>query len=317
MHWRSTGVSVLMAAIIVSYAAHASAYSVEQVGVVASNDFVIEPAKIEVFADPGDVITKSVTIIDRIEGRSSFSISLEDFVGSDDASVAVKLLGDEVSRYSFRDNISPEINHVDLDFGQKAVIPITIRIPETASPGGYYTSVVIARTPTDSDDEISGARTISRVAQLLFVRVNGDVLEDGALKEFVVSPTGFFHFAGPLTFNILFENKGNVHLAPYGYITIKNLFGTTVDQIPVDAYYSLPQSQRYRQVVWEQGARFGYYSATLQLNKGYRESESVETRTTSFVFIPIPYIIALLVGVGIVFFARRYFKNNFELRRRI
>lgn len=316
MNWRTSGVSLLAAAVFVLFAAHASAYSVQQVDVVASNDFVIEPAKIEIFADPGDVITKSVTIVNRIEGRSRFSISLEDFVGSDDASVAVKLLGDEVSRYSFRDNIIPEVTHLDLEFGQKAVIPITIRIPETASPGGYYTSVVIATTPGESETGGNGAKAISRVAQLLFVRVNGEVLEEGILKDFVVSPTGFFHIKGPLVFNVLFENRGTVHLAPYGYITIKNLFGTTVDQIPVDAYYSLPQSQRYRQIVWEQGARFGYYTATLELNKGYRESEAIETRTTSFMFLPLTYLIALALVIVVILLARRYLKNNFELRRK-
>lgn len=316
MNWRSSGVSVLAAAVFVFLAAHASAYSVEQVGAVASNDFVVEPAKIEIFADPGDVITKSVTIVDRIEGRSTFSLSLEDFVGSDDASVAVKLLGDEVSRYSFRDNIIPEVKSLELEFGQKAVIPITIRVPETASPGGYYTSVVIATTPTDSSTGGNGAKTVSRVAQLLFVRVNGDVVEEGTLKDFVVSPTGFFHFKGPLTFNVLFENRGTVHLAPYGYITIKNLFGTTVDQIPVDAYYSLPQSQRYRQITWEQGAHFGYYTATLELNKGYRDSETIETKTTSFVFLPLSYLITLLIVIVLILLVRRYLRNNFELRRR-
>lgn len=316
MYWRSSIAGALSVAVIVLWAASASAYSVEQVNVVASNDFVVEPAKIELFADPGEVITKNVTIINRIEGRSTFTLSLEDFVGSDDPSVAVKLLGDEVSRYSFRDNIVPEINKIDLAFGEKAVIPITIRIPETASPGGYYTSVVIAHAPSDDGGEITGAKTVSRVAQLLFVRVNGDVIEDGSLKDFVVSPTGFLHFRGPLTFNILFENRGSVHLAPYGYIRIKNLFGSVVDQIPVDAYYSLPQSQRYRQVEWNEGMRFGYYTATLELNKGYREAETIETRSVSFVFIPIAYIIILLVVLLAVFIARRYLKDNFELRRR-
>ncbi len=316
MYRRSSIASALAAAVIVFWAAQATAYSVEDVSVVASNDFVVEPAKIEIFADPGDVISKNVTIINRIEGRSTFTISLEDFVGSDDPSVAVKLLGDEVSRYSFRDNIIPEIGQINLNFGEKALIPITIRVPETASPGGYYTSVVIAHTSTDTAGEATGAKTVSRVAQLLFVRVNGDVIEDGAVKDFIVSPTSFVHLTGPLTFNILFENRGSVHLAPYGYITIKNIFGTTVDQIPVDAYYSLPQSQRYRQIIWQQGARFGYYTATLELNKGYRESETTETRTTSFVFIPMAYLAVLLVVIVLLLLARRYVKKNFELRRK-
>ncbi|MBP9771684.1 MAG: hypothetical protein KBD16_02045 [Candidatus Pacebacteria bacterium] len=292
------------------------AYSVENVNVIEANDFVVEPAKIEIFADPGETVRRNVTIINRVAGRSEFTIALEDFVGSDDPTVAVKLLGNEISRYSFRDNIEPEVSELSLSFGEKAIIPITIRIPATAAPGGYYTSVVIAHMPQEKGGDVTGARTVSRVAQLLFVRVNGDVEESGQVKEFIVTPTTPVHVKGPLGFNILFENTGNVHLAPYGYITIKNIFGGIVSQVPIDAYYSLPQSERYREVLWKPPFLFGYYTATLELNRGYRDAEMIDTLSASFLYLPFTYIIVLLLIIALILFAKRFIGNRFEVRRK-
>ena len=46
------------------------------------------------------------------------------------------------------------------------------------------------------------------------------------------------------------------------------------------------------------------------------DAETIETRSVSFVFIPLIYIIVLLLTLLVVFLARRYLKNNFELRRK-
>lgn len=293
----------------------AQALTIESVDVIPSNDFVIQPAKVELYADPGSTVMRSVTIINRIQGRSTFTISLEDFVGSDDPTIAVQLLGNEISAYTFRDAIQPEVATLDLDFGEKAVVPITITIPETAAPGGYYTSVIVAHAGAGGLNG-TGAKTVSRVAQLFFVRVNGDALEDGSVKDFVLTPSRFVHTRGPLGFNILFENRGTVHLSPYGYITVKNIFGTIVNRIPVDAYYTLPQSSRYREIIWNPENRFGYYTATLELNRGYQQSEVVDTETLTFVFMPLKTIIIILVVLMVLFFLRRYIVNNFELKRK-
>ncbi len=309
--------SALVAGAFLALPAGVFAYTIEKVDVIEANDFVIEPAKIEIFADPGETVRKNITIINRVPGRSDFTISLEDFVGSDDPTVAVKLLGDEISRYSFRENIIPEVESLSLSFGQKAVIPITISVPENASPGGYYTSVIIAHLPQEGSESTTGAQTISRVAQLLFVRVNGDVEESGQVKEFVVTPTTPVHVYGSIGFNILFENTGNVHLAPYGYVTVKNIFGGIVSQIPIDAYYSLPQSERYREITWNPPFLFGYYSATLELNRGYRESEMIDTFTTSFFYLPFTYIIALLLIIVAFLFTKRFISQRFEIRRKL
>ncbi len=308
------GALIMSAALLLP--ASVFAYSIEKVDVIEANDFIIEPAKIEIFADPGETIRKNITIINRVPGRSDFTIALEDFVGSDDPTVAVKLLGSEISRYSFRDNIDTEVSELSLTFGQKATIPITISVPANASPGGYYTSVIIAHLPQGGSEDVTGAKTVSRVAQLLFVRVNGEVEESGQVKEFVVTPTTPVHVSGSLGFNVLFENTGNVHLAPYGYITVKNIFGGIVAQIPIDAYYALPQSERYREVLWEPPFLFGYYTATLELNRGYRAEEKIDTLSASFIYLPLAYIISILAIIAFVLFARRFLANRFEIRRK-
>jgi hypothetical protein len=296
---------------------NASAFVIEQVKVDEVNDFVIQPAKMEIFADPGETVTKSVTITNRSAETVNFRLELEDFVGSEDGSVAVKLLGNDTSPYSFKSIIKPEINEFSLKFGERITIPLTIAIPAGQAPGGYYTSVIVSNAPSKEGGVSAGARTISRVAELIFIRVNGEVLEEGALRDFRMSPPAKFYKSGPYKFEFLFENTGNVHLTPYGEINIRNIFGTIVAKVPVDAYYSLPHSQRYREVTFDKSGMFGWYKAELELHRGYKDGEdAVDGITLSFFVIPLDYVLAVAGIIIILFLITSYIRRNFEFKRK-
>jgi hypothetical protein len=298
-------------------ASGARAYTIEDSGAEQVGDFVLEPAKVEVFLDPGETATRSVSIVNRTGAKVEYQIELEDFVGTDDGSASVKFLGDADSPYSFKKGIQPEVKTFTLEAGQRARIPVDIVAPENAAPGGYYTSLIVSNKPSDAPQEGSGTRVVSRVAQLIFVRVNGPVVESGILRDFRLSPPGFFRSGGPFTFEVLFENQGSVHLAPYGVITIYNLFGQVVAQVPVDAYYAMPKSQRYRQVNWDKPGLFGFYRAELELNAGYKESgDKIETRSVSVLVIPWLPLTIVLVAVLLIAGAIVYVRRNFVFRRR-
>ncbi len=295
----------------------ASAFSVSQVTVEPVGDFVVEPAKIELTLEPGETVTKTVTVTSRISGETDFSISLEDFLGTDNGSYAVRLLGDQVSPYSFRSAIRPDASSFSLGFGERAVVSIEIAAPAAAAPGGYYTSVVVAGDPRGDTLDGGGAKVVSRVAQLLFVRVDGEVEESGALLDFRLSPPGFFRSGGPFQFEALFQNTGNVHLAPYGSVTVRNLIGSTVAEIPVDAYYAMPKSMRYRTVEWPgKPMMLGYYTAEIELYKGYGDEGDTSKATVSFLVIPWLYLGIAAVALLLSWLATRYVRRNFELKRR-
>jgi hypothetical protein len=292
----------------------AYAYDITKVKVDALNDFVLEPSKVEIYANPGDKITRTITVTNRVPGKMKLRLEVEDFVGTRDPNTAVKLLGKDKSPYSFKDNLKPDVKEFSLNFGEKISIPVSISIPWTAQPGGFYASVIVSDAPTK--EAIPGNVTsISRIGALFFIRVNGKVKEEGKLTDFRMGgPSKWIYQKGPFSFEILFDNSGTVHLVPYGKIAIKNFFGSEIAEVPVDAYFALPDSLRYREVPWYTDYLFGRYTATVELHRGY--GDTVDTQSVAFWVIPTKIvftvfaIIFVLVGLGYFVSSRFEFKRK-------
>ncbi len=280
----------------------------------AKNDFVLEPGKVEIFANPGESVDKSITITNRASSRVSFKVEVEDFIGSSDQDKPVVLLGSEKSPYSFKDNVIPEITTFSLESNGSIVIPVKINVPIDAQPGGFYTSVLVSNAPSvDSgaqSSEVEGTtKIVSRVGTLFFVRVNGVAKESGALDDLkVIYPTK--DNPNLYKFNILFKNDGNVHLVPYGWITVTNTFGKMIGKFPVDAYFAMPKSIRYREVEWSAPFLFGRYTASSDINRGYG-SDLIDTKTVTFWVIPwkiavITLVIVLVIVLGLYLFFKKF-----------
>ena len=294
----------------------AEAYTISNTGADSHGDFVLEPGKIEIFMNPGETVTKNISVISRVSRKVKFAVTVEDFIGSQNPDTPVVLLGKDKSPYSFKDNITPETSTFNLDLGQRIEIPVTITAPKSAQPGGFYSSVIISNLPDDNAvAQNASARIVSRVGVLLFIRINGPVKEEGTVQDFrVTGPRQGFLQSGPLTFEILFKNSGSVHLVPYGTVTITNLFGQKVGEVPVDAYFSLPDSLRYRQVTWPKEVLFGYYKAHLELHRGY--SNVVDSKDLSFFVLPWKYVglvVLIFFLIAIIYYV---FTRKFELKRK-
>ena len=298
----------------------APATSIESLTVDVKNDFVLEPGKSEIFLNPGDTVTRAVYVTDRVPGNTSFKIEVEDIKGTTDPNQPVLILDGQRGPYSGKDFITPAVDNITLSFGQRITIPLTITIPKDASPGDYDSSVLVSNEPTvtaqnNATGANSAAKIISRLGTLIFIRVNGAANESAKLDDFKIKgPSQLFYNSGPLTFQILFNNGGNVHLVPYGEIIIKNFFGQTVDQLPVDAYFSLPDSLRYREVDWSRQMLLGRYTATVSLNRGY--GGFTDTKTIAFWVLPWKMLIGVFVAIFLILLVTVIFLRNFELKRK-
>jgi len=296
------------------------AYTKTKLDVTIQNDFVVEPGKTEIFLNPGESITKNISVTSRINKTFNFKLTTEDFVGTNDSKQPVMLLGDANSPYSLKDFIIPEITEFSLEFGEKITIPVTISIPSNAEPRGYYGALIISNNPDKLDGETiketeSKTRIISRIGSLFLLKINGEGIEQGNIESLkVIGPTQMFYSERPKGFEIAFKNTGNVHLVPYGTITIKNIFGQVINTLPVDAYFVLPDSTRYREVMWSDGFSVGRYTANLNLFKGYND----ESQKTQLAFWIIPWKILLIAFVTIVLIVSSFYYvlTRFELRKK-
>jgi hypothetical protein len=313
-------VCLVVVASVACFPQYSFAYTKTKVPVSDQNDFVVEPGKTEVFLDSGESMVKSISVTNRINKKITFKLTTEDFIGSNDSNQPVVLLGDSSSPYSLKDFIIPEIKEFSLDFGEKITIPVTISIPLNAEPRGYYGALIVSNDPDvlggENGLEAEGkTRIVSRIGSLFLLKINGEGSQSGTLDDFkVIGPKKLLHSKRPSGFEIAFKNTGNVHLVPYGTITLKNILGQVVGTLPVDAYFVLPESTRYREIVWSDGMSMGRYTAHLSLYRGY--DNEYEESTISFWVIPWKVLIPVFVAIFLVVTCAYYLLTRFELRKK-
>ena len=135
---------LLMALFFTTLSNQAAAIEIKDASVEIRNDFVLEPAKNEIFLQPGEKTTKTISVVNRTDTELEFKIEIEDFVGSRDPRQAVVLLGDKRGPYSLKDFITPEVSSFKLKSKQRAILKVNIAVPADAEPRGMYGSLLVS-----------------------------------------------------------------------------------------------------------------------------------------------------------------------------
>jgi len=248
----------------------------------------IGPAKLELSADPGDVLTGEMSLFNETDKADNFYISFEKFI--EEGSQRIFLADEESLVAEWME--APE--SVFLTGGERKRVSFTIRVPEGAPPGGHF---AVAWWSTAPPEAKGGVGIAVRAGILIFLRVSGEVTEEA---EILYSPKQTIVGSLPLGFNVTFKNLGNVHLKPLGNIIIKDLFGRTKAQISINPqrFNVLPESQRTFIADWQgEGIFFGPYRATLEVS--YGSDESKEFKKTALVWV-LPWILTLLIVLALI-----------------
>jgi hypothetical protein len=208
--------------------------------------------------------------------------------------------------------------------GTTGEIPFTISVPIDADPGGHYAAILVGTRGEDGQFSGSGAGVSSAISSLFFLRVPGEVIEEGAIRDFYAKHT--MVQSPDALFALRFENKGNVHLVPEGSIVITNMWGKERGKIDINKVNTfgnvLPDSTRKFEFDWHGEANpfeFGRYKALATLVYGENARQSVY-RVTYFWVIPWKQVLPLLLGLGaflwfLTWSIRRYIRNALLLER--
>lgn len=273
---------------------------------------IISPI-LELEADPGTVQPGVVKVYNETNNSLFLVSSVEEFTAGDEEGQPIYIpLG---NRADFLDWFSVGEETLTLAPGQAAVVPFTVGIPDNAVPGGYYATIFWEDVPPQRGDAGNvGVR--GKVGTLIFLRVNGDVVEQGEILEFGTRDNQTTFFQLPVIFTARIANQGNVHLRPQGTITLRNMLGKKkVFQLGDGKGNILPDSIRRFEVVWGatviQGNFFqrawsqfiaeardvtiGKFNATLDVTFGIDNQQRIQKQISFWI---IPY--HLLGGVVII-----------------
>ena len=218
---------------------------------------------------------------------------------------------------------------IDIPGGPHLIPPETAKeisffvdVPEDAPPGGHYAAVLITTKPSGGMGGGSAVQTSQAVTSLFFMRIEGDVHEDGSIREFRVMDT--FMPRPEAEFSLRFENKGNVHLQPRGNIVITNMWGTERGIIPInyESHFGnvLPESIRDFKFTWQTKLSFtevGRYKAIVTLGYGVDNIKNVSS-VTYFWVVPVKITLIILVVLGtfialIVWMVKAYIRRMLTL----
>jgi hypothetical protein len=286
---------------------------------VVVGDFVVGPGKIDLTLNPGESKVVLMNVTNRTGEKRKFNLTFEDAAGSRNLEQSIVLLGEDRGPYSIKDYLSVPSKTFILEHNMSARIPVTIRVPRDAEPGGLYGSVLVdtvaieAKSGDTAGTEPQSA-IVARIGTLFFVTVPGDIARDGALQDFSTIPDKTFYQSSPVRFGILFENLGTMHLAPYGEMRITNLFDEEVGYLELEPWFVLPDSLRLREVSWDREMLFGRYTATVYINRGY--DDIVDEMSVTFWVLPWKPVLGIFAGLFLIFFIFRAFFRNFEFKRK-
>lgn len=277
---------------------------------VPSGAFIVRPAKVELDLAPGESKVVDVVLENGTPSPLSIDISNEDIssktqVSATDDPITLHTGGESGgSTHSLKEMLSVPKTKFEVLSYKAMHVPVTVTIPKTAVPGGRYGSIVFEFSPAiaDKDKQVQNIAVKSRVATLFFVRIKGQVHEEGTLASFglfnnahtTLSPTALL----PLRFSVSFENKGDVQLSPHGAITLSGMWGGSKVAL-IDPWVVLPGATRMREIDVIDSLAPGYYSAKLELARGY--ADTIDKSEASFWVLPSPVQTAFGVIVFIVF----------------
>jgi len=269
---------------------------------------VLEGGKKELHLNPGQSEMTSVTVINRSGQPLKFSVAVEDFTAESGANL--EFLGTQKGQYSLKDFLHPEVMSFSLLHGERMELPVEVKVPVDAPPGGLYGAVLIsvaAPAQADPQDSAGQVKPVSRLASLYFVRVSGPVEEVGELT--MLKTEKKLNNSAPVKVSFSFKNTGNIYLNPSGEITLLDFLGRTEEKIAIPAYFVMPGTTRTQTLEFIQ-PKFGWYRVKLSLNPGYGQSY-IENRTSfwvmpSWIFtILIATIVIVIIGAIIRLKRRR------------
>ena len=274
-------------------------------------DVSITPLIREVSTKPGDTFTGSIEVKNESAAKQTFFPIARDFTSSEDASTGApkfqETAGTPAQSVSSWTTFSKA--SVDIDSKGSATIDYTVKVPESAEPGGHY-SGIFASTQAPTVTNGSGVAVAARVGSLLLVTVAGDIRTSAEVLTFKSDKS--IYQSGPIDFSASLKNSGNIHFKPKGTIDIKS--GNVVKSINFNENGGnvLPNSIRDYNEQLNGTFSFGRYTATLTATAQAPNGDSIPlTSVTSFWVIPWSTVfIALLILIVLIMILKGGMKGN-------
>jgi len=259
----------------------------------ATSTITAIPPRLVLKGDPGDIIKTTLKVRNDSETSQNYTVYVDDFIVNDLLGTPVPLSENISSKWSLRKWITaPELLPIDKNTTQN--VPVTIRIPSSALPGGHYALITYMPNADIKPGELKKTSSIigQRVGSIIYLTVNGKIKEEANITSFTAPK---FTEKGPVEFFGKIENSSDIHIQPKGQIIISDFLNNKVANMPVEMGNIFPENIKQFNSVWNQKWGYGRYKA--ELNLIYGSKDNVLAATIYFWLFPIMLVIYILVAL--------------------
>jgi hypothetical protein len=265
----------------------------------------ISPTLFEMSASPGQEWSSTLKIINTNPYELIISSNVVNFApdGEGGQGKFIPVFTEEVGGQTFAEWIDISDSTVVIPPEQTVQLPFTIKVPVDAPPGGHFAAILVGTKSDAGRDGETKVETSQVVSSLVFLRVAGDIVEIGNIREFITEKK--IYESPEVKFNLRFENKGNVHLQPRGDIKIVNMWGQERGLVPVNKRSLfgnvLPESVRKYIFTWSGEsslADIGRYTAIATLAYGENDVQFTSSETHFWV-VPWRALLVIVATLGL------------------
>lgn len=278
--------------------------------------FAVVPARQQLNIDPGTNQTTVIKFLNQSDAPITGNIKAVDFIVKDKKGTPILLEEEELStRFSAASWINLPYDRATI--GPKDVLRIQFNIsaPQDANPGGRYVAVYFEPTgnlPSATTSNQEAALSIaSKIAALLYIRVNGPVTEAANITRFEFP--SFVEY-GPI--NVLTEivNNGDYHITPSYQLVLYDWLGRKVDQVIENDINIFPGTARVFES--EIGPRTMLGKYRLEVKAAYGEQGRILTATGTLWAFPVTVGAAIALGIVIIILLAFYIWKKLKDRQK-
>ncbi|TQK20918.1 hypothetical protein FBY40_3463 [Microbacterium sp. SLBN-154] len=259
--------------------------------------------------EPGATVDDRVALTNFTPAPATFAVYASDGVVTADGNFDLLPPGEtpvdagswiDIGAVDGQDPLPNEPLTIELPAGGSIVIPLTITVPENASPGDHPAGVVAQFVPGDG----AGVEMASRVGVRAHLRVDGPVVAslDVDRVEATYEPSWNPFTPGTVHIDYTLGNSGNVRLGASSTATITGPFGVAPSSETASTREVLPgQEARLSSSfeVWPLVLGFGDVAVTPQIVGEDALVEAGATRTATLTVWTVPWAqLCLIAAVG-------------------
>ena len=276
----------------------------------------LQPANITETMEPGE--TKQFTVlVSNVSGQDqNYYLYKRDISGVRDGGVPIFVDKDlDTGGFALSDWIQLASDRVEVKAGQEVPVSFILKVPEDAAPCDHFGGLFVSADAPEI--KASGAAIGYQVANVVSIRVAGECVEKGQIRQF--STDNYLYGSSNVEFNLKFENSGNTLLRPTGPLVITNMFGKEVANVTFNEEQSgvFPGVTREFLFSWKSDATgFGRYEAMVSPSYGEEGAKQTAFSTATFWILPMNIILPA-AGVLAVLLLVAYISIRVYIRRQL